>query len=63
MIQDLDPSKVHGQDMTRIRMLNIYGESMSKPLEIFFNITLKTFSFLMKGKKASLVPVHAKVCK
>ena len=28
MTQDLDPSKVHGQDMTRIRMLKIYGESI-----------------------------------
>ena len=38
-IKKLDPSKAHGHDMIRIRMLKLCGDSILKPLEIIFKNT------------------------
>ena len=60
IIQDLDPNKVHGHDMISIPMLEIWGESISKPLEIILNSCIEKGQFPNGWKKATVVPVHKK---
>ena len=36
IIQKLDPNKAHSDDMTSIRMLEICGNSVYKPLQLIF---------------------------
>ena len=37
IIQQLDPNKAPSRDMINIRMLNICGKSIGRPLELIFN--------------------------
>ena len=60
MIQNLDPSKAHEHDMISIRMLQICGPSICKPLKIIFKSCSKKERFPSEWKKANPVPVHKK---
>ena len=59
IFRDLNPNKAHGLYVISIRMLKIFGESISKPLEIIFRSFIEKGQFLMNGKK-NVVPLHKK---
>ena len=44
--------------MMSIRMINICGESILKPLEFIFKLSLENGKFPIEWKKAHVVPVH-----
>ena len=50
VIQNLDPNKVHGHDNINIRMLNVCGPSIYKPVEIIFN---QSVFFHLNGKRVT----------
>ena len=60
IINNLDPNEAHGQDMFSIRMINLCGSSICKPLSIIFNDCIKEVKFSSDWKKAHVVPVHKK---
>ena len=60
IIRSLDPNKAHGHDMISIRMLNICGKPICKPLELFFQFCIKQGKFPNEWKLANVVPVHKK---
>ena len=60
IIQNLNPNKAHGFDMISIRMLQICGASICKPLDIIFRSCIKTGEFPAEWKKANVIPVHKK---
>ena len=53
-----DPIKAHGHDMISICMLKICGESIHKPLESIFRVSLNDEHFPSERKKANVVPIH-----
>ena len=51
IIQVLDPNQTHGKGKISIRILKICGNSICKPLEIFYKECLTFLSFgVEKGK-------------
>ena len=60
MIKNLDSSKTHGWDNTSIKMIKICGESITVPLKIMFQQSMKEKKFPEAWKKANIVPVHKK---
>ena len=60
IIQNLDPNKAHVHDKISIRMINICGKSICKPLQLIFNQCIDTGSFPLERKKANIVPIHKK---
>ena len=60
IIQNLNPNKAHVHDKIRIRMLNICGNSLYRPLELIFNNFLANEIFPSDCKKGNIVPVHKK---
>ena len=60
IIQNLDPNKAHGHDKRSIRVINICGKSICKPLQLIFNQYIGTGSFPLEWKKANVVAVHKK---
>ena len=60
IIQKLDPNKAHGHDMISIRLLKICGNSIYKPLQLFFRSCIENGKFPSEWKKANVVPVHKK---
>ena len=56
IIVSLNPSKAHCHDNISIRMLKICGNTICKPLELFFKRVLTTGVFLSKWKKGNIVP-------
>ena len=60
LIQNLDPSKAHGHDQIRIRMLNFCSKSIRKPLEIIFNRCFDTSTFPNNWKKGNAAHVVKK---
>ena len=63
IIKTLDSSKAHGWDNISIKMIKIWGESITVPLKIIFEQSLKEKKFPEVWKKANIVPVHKKVDK
>ena len=47
IIRELDSNKAHDHDMISIRMLKIWGEYISKPLEIIFKSCIEKSQFPM----------------
>ena len=45
IIRSLDPNKAHGHDMISIRMLEICGRPICKPLELIFQSYIKHGKF------------------
>ena len=60
VIKNLDPNKAHGHDMISIRMLQILGPTICKPLELIFKSCLKCGKFPSEWKKGNIVPVYKK---
>ena len=61
IINNLDPNKAHGHDKISIRMLNICGNSICRPLNIIFKTCLRTGKFPLEWKKANIVLIHRNV--
>ena len=49
--QNLDANKAHGHDKISIRMLQLCGNSVCKPLELIFKQSMESGSFRLNGKK------------
>ena len=60
ILQNLDPNKAHGHDKISIRMLQLCGISICKPLELIFKPPMESGSFLSEWKKGNVVPIHEK---
>ena len=60
IISRLDPNKAHGHDMLSIRMIELCGNSICKPLSIIFKDCLSEGKIPHEWKKANVVPVHKK---
>ena len=59
IIENLDSGKAHGHDRISIRILEICGSSICKPLEIIFKSCSEKGFFPLEWKKANVV-VHKK---
>ena len=51
---------MHGHDNISIRMLKIYGDAISKSLELIFKQALITGTYSSDWKKGNIVTVHKK---
>ena len=60
IIQNLDPNKAHGHDKISIRMLQLCGNSICKPLELIFQQAMESRCFPSEWKKGNVVPIHKK---
>ena len=60
IIKNLDPAKAHGCDNISIKIIKICSESLTVPLRIIFEQSLKEGRFLEIWTKANIVPVHKK---
>ena len=60
IIQNLNPNKAHRHDKISIRMLNLCGDSLRRPLELIFKDCLANGIFPSDWKKGNIVPVHKK---
>ena len=60
LIRSLDPNKAHGCDGISIRMLKLCATSISKPLHILFNNSVRNECFPNEWKKANVILVHKK---
>ena len=60
IIKSLDSSKSHGFDNISIKMIKICSESVTIPLKIIFEESLKKGIFPEIWKKANVVPIHKK---
>ena len=58
MIKNLDLAKVHGCHNISIKMIKIFSESLTVPLKIMFEQSLKGGRFPEIWRKANVVPVH-----
>ena len=58
IIKTLDPNKAHGCDNISIRMIKICSQSLTLPLKIIFEHSIKKGKFPEIWKKANVVPVH-----
>ena len=61
IMQNLDPNKAHGHDKISIRMLQLCGNSICKPLELIFQQAVESGSFSSEWKKGNVVPIHKKM--
>ena len=59
-MKSLDPTKAHGCDNLSFRMTNICKDSITIPLKIIFEESLKNGVFPEIWKRANAVPVHKK---
>ena len=59
-MKNLDPAKAHGCDNISIKMIKTCGESLTAPLKIIFEQSLKEAKFRETWEKANIVPVHKK---
>ena len=60
IIKALDSSKAHGYDNLSVKMIKFCEESITIPLKIIFDESLKCGVFPEIWKKANVVPVHKK---
>ena len=60
ILQNLDPNKAHDHDKISIRMLQLCGNSICKPLELIFQQAMESGSFPSEWKKGNVVPIHKK---
>ena len=56
LIRSLDPNKAHGCDGISIRMLKLCATSISKPLHILFNNSVRNECFPNEWKKSKCYP-------
>ena len=60
VINSLDSTKSHGYDNVSVRMAKICSDSVTIPLKIIFEESLKKRIFREIWKKANVVPAHKK---
>ena len=60
IIQGLDHNKAYGHDNISIRMLQICGDTICKPLDMIYNQALISGSFPSECKKGIIVPIRKK---
>ena len=60
IINKLDSNKAHGHDQISIRMFEICGSSVCRPLQTIYKSCLDKGKFPQEWKKANVVPVHKK---
>ena len=60
ILQHLDPNKAYDYDKISIRMLQLCGYSICKPLELIFKQSMKSGSFPSEWKKGNIFPIHKK---
>ena len=60
ILQNLDPNKVHGHDRISIRMPQLCGNSICKPLELIFQQAMESGSFPSEWNKGNVVPIYKK---
>ena len=60
ILQNLDPNKAHGHDKISIRILQLCGNSICRPLELIFKQSMESGSLLSEWKKGNVVPIHKK---
>ena len=60
MLQNLDSNKAHSHDNVGIRMLQLCGNSICKPLELIFKQAMESGFFPSEWKKRNVVPFHKK---
>ena len=58
IIKTLDPNKAHGCDNISIKMIKICSQSLTLPLTIIFEHSIKKGKFPEIWKKANVVPAH-----
>ena len=58
IIKNLDPARAHGWDNISIKMIKTCSESLTVPLKMIFEQSLKAGRFPTIWKKANVVPVH-----
>ena len=63
IIKNLNPNKAHGWDNVSIRMIQLCGKSIVKPLKYLFESSLTAGIFPEDWKKANIIPVHKKESK
>ena len=61
IIKFFDPAKAHGCDNISIKMIKICSKSLTVPLKIIFEQSLKEGRFPAIWKKANVVPVQKKI--
>ena len=60
ILQNLDSNKAHGHDKISIKMLQLCGNLICKPLELIFQQAMESGSFPSEWKKGNIVPIHKK---
>ena len=60
IIKNLNGNKAHGWDNCFIRLIQLCGKSIAKPLKYLFESSLTTGIFPEYWKKANIIPVHKK---
>ena len=60
LIKKLDPGKDHRCENISIKMIKICSDSLTAPLRIIFEQSLKKDNYPEIWKKANVVPVHKK---
>ena len=63
IIKNLNPNKAHGWDNVFIRIIQLCGKSIAKPLKHLFESSLTIGIFPEDWKKAKIIPVHKKESK
>ena len=60
IIKNLNPNKTHEWDNVSIRMIQLCGKPIVKPLKYLFESSLTAGIFPEDWKKANIIPVHKK---
>ena len=63
IIKSLYPSKTQGFDNISVRMIQLFGDSITLPLVQIFKSSLSQGVFLDTWKMANIIPVHKKEAK
>ena len=63
IIKNLNPNKVYGRDNVSIRMVQLCGKSIVKPLKYLFGLSLTAGIFPEDWKKGNIIPVYKKESK
>ena len=59
-IKKLNPNKSHGHDNLSIKIIQMFGQSISKPLFIIYSNCIKQSYFPKNWKMGNVIPVHKK---
>ena len=60
IINNLNPNKAHGHDNISIKMIQICGDTIIRPLTMIFDSAIKLGEFPDSWKKGNIIPVHKK---